>query len=94
VLPGGASWKYVDRSPSPPAGIAGVSIRDLSRTRPGVVRVAVSGKRGSYAVEASLPLTGLLVLDPPTAETGQCGQASFAGPGQGCRTNGRGVTCR
>src|SRR5262249_14726031 len=63
-------WKYVNRSATPPSGITRVTIKDLRRD---AVRVSVEGKRGAYPVDlAALPLTGLVVLDPPTAETGQC----------------------
>jgi nitrous oxidase accessory protein NosD len=92
---GGTRWKYLDKSASPPAGITGVTIRDLSTRQPGLVQISVRGRRGSYPVDpASLPLTGLLILDPPTAETGQCAEASFVGPMQSCTTDGRGVKCR
>jgi len=93
--PGGTRWTWIDKSDAPAGGITKVSIRDMSRKLPGVVQVTVVGKRGSYPVDTgSLPLTGLVVLDPPTAETGQCGQASFVGPGQVCTTNGTSVICR
>jgi hypothetical protein len=41
-----------------------------------------------------MPLTALLILDPPTAATGQCGVATFAGPRQSCTTNGKTVKCK
>ena len=70
-------------------------MKDRAKTQPGLVRVKVTGKRGSYPVDtASLPLTGLLILDPPTAATGQCGVATFVGPKPSCTTNGKRVTCR
>lgn len=91
----GTSWRYLDRSAAPPAGVTKVSIKDMSRKQPGLVRVKVTGKRGDYPVDgASLPLTGLLVLDPPTAATGQCGVATFVGPKQSCSADGKSVRCR
>jgi parallel beta-helix repeat protein len=91
----GRSWKYTNRSTDAPAGITEVAIRDLSKREPGVLGVRVTGRRGSYPVEpANLPLRALFILDPPTAETGQCGQASFAGPAASCTGNGRRVVCR
>ena len=87
-------WKYVNRSATPPGGIVGVAITDLSRMLPGLVRVHVKGRRGAYPVDpAMLPLTGFLILDPPTAETGQCGEAIFFPPTR-CTTNGVTVRCR
>jgi hypothetical protein len=65
------------------------------RARPGRVQFRVTGKRGSYPVDATaIPLTGLLVLDPPTAETGQCGEARFAGPAAECTADGTIVRCQ
>jgi hypothetical protein len=91
----GTIWKYRNRSATPPGGIATVTIRDLSDEQPGLVRVKVRGGRGSYPADpARLPLTGLVVLDPPTAGTGQCGVATFVAAGRRCTTNGKAVACR
>ena len=90
----GTTWTWIDRGASPLGGIATVSLKHLSSQQPGLVRFKVVGRRGDYAVDpAKLPLTGLLVLDPPTAETGQCGATSFAGAAQQCATNGKSVRC-
>jgi parallel beta-helix repeat protein len=91
----GTTWTWDDRSADPPAGIAKVSVKDLSRKQPGRVRFKVRGKRGTYPVDpAQLPLTAIFSLDPPTAETGQCGPASFPAPTRRCRTDGKHVACR
>ena len=88
-------WKFQDRGADPAAGVTGVAIKDLSRKTPGLVQVSVKGKRGAYAIDPSaLPLTGLLILDPPTAATGQCGEATFARPAATCTSDGRSVRCR
>jgi parallel beta-helix repeat protein len=88
-------WKYVNRSDAPPSGVARVAITDLSRRTPGLVQFSVKGRRGFYPVNvANLPLTGTLIFDPPTAETGQCGQTAFANPPSACKNNGRAVRCR
>jgi parallel beta-helix repeat protein len=91
----GTSWKYVDKTTTPPGGITSLSIKDMSKKQPGLLKVKVTGKRGSYPVDtASLPLTGLLILDPPTAPSGQCGVATFVGPEQSCRADGKSVKCK
>lgn len=91
----GTTWKYLNKSATPPAGITTAIVKDRSKKAPGVVQVKVIGKRGSYPVDPlSLPLTGLLILDPPTAATGQCGVATFGGPGQSCTASVRSVTCK
>ena len=49
--------------------------------RPDVVKFTMSGSKGGFAtLPVSLPLAATMVLDPPTAETGQCGEVGFAGP--------------
>jgi parallel beta-helix repeat protein len=91
----GTSWKYVNKTVTPPSGITSVTIKDMSKKQPGLLKVKVTGKHGSYPVDTlSLPLTGLLILDPPTAATGQCGVATFVGPKQSCATDGKGVKCK
>ncbi len=91
----GTSWKYVDKSATPLGGITTLTLKDVSRKQPGLLKVKVAGKRSSYPVDpASLPLTGFLILDPPTAATGQCGVATFVGPKQRCTTDGRAVKCK
>ena len=91
----GTSWKYVDKSVTPPGGITTVTVKDMAKKQPGLLKVKVVGKRGDYPVDtASLPLTGLLILDPPTAASGQCGVATFVGAEQACTTDGKGVKCR
>lgn len=93
VARGGDAWKYVNRSDNPPGGIRSVAIRDLSRREPGLLKIRAVGRRGSYQVATSdLPLTAFFSVDPPTAETGQCGVADFA-PAD-CTRNGRRVACR
>ncbi|MEW6271638.1 MAG: hypothetical protein AB1689_20335, partial [Thermodesulfobacteriota bacterium] len=95
AAPNGLGWRYVNRSAAPPGGITSVVLKDLSRQEAGRVRFTVRGARGSYPIDpAALPLEGLLILDPPTAETGQCGRAAFAGPAPSCRGDGRSVVCR
>ena len=91
----GTSWKYVNKSVTPPGGITTVTVKDLSKRQPGLLQVKVAGSAAAYPVDtASLPLTGLLILDPPTAATGQCGVATFVGPEQACTMDGKGVKCR
>jgi hypothetical protein len=91
----GLQWRYVHRGASPPGGITGVVVRDRSSQQPGLVRFRVRGTRAALAIPpAKLPLGAMLVLDAPTAETGQCGVASFAAPASGCRSNGHSLVCR
>jgi len=91
----GGRFTYVDESASPQAGIGRVAIEDRSHEVPGLVEFRVKGRRGTYPVDpALLPLTALLVLDPPTAETGQCAAASFPGPTGRCRATQKAISCR
>lgn len=66
---------------------------------PQLVKFSVSGRSGSYATSPlALPLEATVVLDPPTAETGECGAATFPGPAPApaCAYNATGSTlsCR
>jgi hypothetical protein len=91
----GGTIKYTNKSATPDAGIIGITIKDLSGLSPGLVQFNVRGRRGAYPVDAAdLPLSGLFVLDPPTAETGQCVRATFAGPVPACTTDGKSVRCK
>jgi parallel beta-helix repeat protein len=95
ALRGSAGWKYTDRSESPPGGIRSVVIRDRSGREPGVVRFRVRAGRGAYAVAPEdLPLAAALSVDPPTAETGQCGSVAFTGAGGTCTLGAKRVICR
>lgn len=58
-------------------GIVKVGVK-LKPSIPGFVKFKVSGKNGTYTVTSpDLPVTGILVLDPPAATTGQCIEARF-----------------
>lgn len=86
----GAVWRYLDQRPTAPGGITSVIVKDLSSRQPGLIEVRVKGRRGSYAIDpAATALTGHVILDPPTAETGQCGAAAPA-----CRLDARTAICR
>jgi parallel beta-helix repeat protein len=88
----GTRWTYVNRSAAPPGGVTRVVIKDLSSRVPGLVEFRVQGVRGSYPVDATqLPLGAFVVVDAPTAETGQCGHAAF--PAATCAHDGAIVRC-
>ena len=56
-------------------------IGEVGNTVRGRLRFVVMGRSGSYQTDASrMPLRGMVVLDPPTAATGECGEAVFPGP--------------
>jgi parallel beta-helix repeat protein len=95
AAPTRGTWKYANRSADPPGAVTAVTVKDLSKNTPGLVRVGVKARRGAFAVDPTrLPLTALVVLDPPTAETGQCGKAAFPGPMPTCTADARAVRCR
>lgn len=80
-LVNGASTAFTFRTTQAVAGV--IDKLKLSRTsaRPDLVKVTMSGKRGAFATTAPvLPLTAIVVLDAPTAATGECGEVTF-GPG-------------
>jgi len=88
------AWTYKNAGTVVPA-IAGITTVQIKRypAKPGTLKVKVLGKNGGYAVDAgALPLVPTVVLDPPVAETGGCGEAVFAS----CAATGggRAVKCR
>lgn len=86
----GKRWRYVDKRGTPISGITSVTIKDLSTRQPGLIDVRVKGRHGDYSAAANAAtLTGTVVLDPPTAETGQCGFATAA-----CTADSRSTRCR
>jgi len=81
---GGTTWRYKNAAGTI-LGIRRVLLRDISNavgnTVRGRLRFVVMGRSGSYQTDASkMPLRGMVVLDPPTAATGECGEAVFPGP--------------
>jgi hypothetical protein len=109
LIPGGAydavtkiGWKmngtgtvFTYKHPVP--GISGIVKAQvkISTKNPNLVTFQAQGKAGSYPVSQSqIPLKGTMVIDSPTAETGQCGEATFPGPSPipYCRFNGSGST--
>ena len=81
-------------------GIRRVQLRDVSNavgnTVRGRLRFVVMGRGGNYQTDASkMPLRGMVVLDPPTSATGECGEAVFPGPPGGtCAFNSVGSMLR
>ena len=72
-------------------------IRSISLTRAdNVVRFRVAGKHSDYRIpESALPLSMTVVLDPPRAATGVCGETVLANATCvfGGTGNGRRVVC-
>jgi hypothetical protein len=78
----GTKWTYVNRGPTPPAGIVRATLQDRSSKAPGLVAISVKGEHGAFAATAAV--TASVVLP----DLGQCYSASFPGPSpNGCRLN-------
>ncbi len=74
-------WTYVDKTSPPLARITRVELQRLAEPDTGWLRFLIIARRLPLSLGAAdLPLAGLLVLDPPAAVTGQCGEAHFLGP--------------
>jgi hypothetical protein len=89
----GTAWTYRNAS-----GLDGITkLRGTTKpTSPGLVKVKVTGKNGSYATPSALPVTGAVVFDPESGATGQCVEATFPGPAPSpsCTFNGSTLKCR
>ena len=78
----GTSWKYKNAG-NPIPLVSGIFRAQLKAytSIPGKYKFQVKGKNANYTVNtANLPLQGTLVIDTPTAETGQCGETTFQVP--------------
>ncbi|MCW5892535.1 MAG: hypothetical protein KIT14_18635 [bacterium] len=78
----GTSFTYKNAGNPVPlvGGIQKISIKNITKT-PGLFKVGISGKNGSYGVlPANIPVTVTVIFDPPFAASGQCGEAFFPGP--------------
>jgi hypothetical protein len=83
-----SSWRYRSRT-----GVQGIVKVLLKPNASGLFKFIVGGKNGSYGVPANaLPLHATLVIDSPTAMTGQCGEVHY-GAGS-CAFNGSATTVR
>jgi hypothetical protein len=77
----GTAWTYVNPTSGNTRGIYSVTIRETSADDSVLLSFTAKGRRGAYAVgTADLPLSTQFILDSPTADTGQCGEARFTGP--------------
>lgn len=86
-----SGWKY--RSHTGP-GIVKVALKPSRRTA-GAIQFSVKGQNGSWPVSPSgLPLRATIVLDPPYAMTGECGEANFAAASCAATGSGSTVRCR
>jgi len=91
IVPGGASWRtngstswsYREKV-SPVAGIGKITLKSRA---PGEFKFVISGRDGAYLAPTGAAVTATLVLDPPLADSGQCGEATYPG----CRILGGGA---
>jgi cysteine-rich repeat protein len=93
VAHNGLIWLYRDQGlGGPPAG--GID-RIGVRLRGTVVEFLVKGTSDAYAAAAAdTPFVATLVFDPPIAEAGACGEATFPQAACSVRKNGATVVCR
>jgi hypothetical protein len=74
VSPSG--WKYRSRTGT---GIASASLK-VSHSVAGLIKFNVKGRNGTWSVDPThLPIGGMLILDPPNATKGECGNAAYPG---------------
>jgi hypothetical protein len=94
-LSGSATWTYKNKTGF--QGITRVVLKHVT-SLPGLIRFTVVAKFGSWVVTpATVPFRATVVVDAPTAETGQCGEVQFPGlPEPSCAFNvsGSKLTCK
>jgi cysteine-rich repeat protein len=73
----GVKWFYVNKSPTPAGGISKIAIQRVP-SPPGRFKFKVKGKQASLPpVPGNPSLAVALVLAPPVATSGQCGEAAL-----------------
>ena len=75
----GTSWGYKDKTGTVVPGIRRVTVKHKLNLAPGIFKIGVSGKEGSFTIpESELPLRLDVVLGGvPQAVAGQCAAATF-----------------
>ncbi|HEY8514733.1 MAG TPA: hypothetical protein VIS07_04365 [Candidatus Binatia bacterium] len=64
-------------------------------SKPKLLKFTMSGRRGGFAAAPpALPLSAVVVIDAPTAATGECGEIAFAPGGCAFNRNGSTLTCK
>jgi hypothetical protein len=96
IIPGGSAWvsngngSWLYRNKTAP--VAGISKIVLKSRVPGQFKFVVTGRNGSYLATTGTTVIADLVLDPPLAVNGQCGEAIYkASTAQTCRILGGGA---
>lgn len=92
----GTTWKWIDKSDTPPSGVDAVTIRRASAATPDRIKFRLRARDGSFPAHANaLPLSATLYFDAAVTGT-PCGAASFPGPMPTCVVNPRGskISCR
>lgn len=73
-----ATYRNTSTTITPIAGITKVVLRSLPINNQYVVKVF--GKKGNYVVTPGRSVKVTIITDPPLAESGECGQATYPGP--------------
>jgi len=74
----GAATSFTFRSTSPVGGLLNQLKLSKSAARPDLIKIRATGKKGAYAQNPiELPLAAIVVLDAPTAATGECGEVHY-----------------
>jgi hypothetical protein len=101
TVPGGPGWKtsksgyaWRYKNLNAPGGIVRIQLSHLTR-KPGTLKFRVLGRAGSLAIPRTrVPMKATLVVDPPIALTGQCGETAYDGSRCKFSRSGRALRCR
>jgi hypothetical protein len=90
-----ATYRNLSTTVTPIDGIVRVSIVSSTKTI-GLLKVRVRGKASNYVVPSGQSVKVTIVIDTPTAQSGQCGEARYPGPAPtpACALSSTGATLR
>lgn len=84
------TWKFV--RPAGGGAVRRAVVKKRARTGD-ALKIGVKGSAVCFAAPSSLPLSATVVLTPPRALTGQCGEVHFAGAACASRAGGQRIVC-
>jgi protocatechuate 3,4-dioxygenase beta subunit len=85
IIPGGVNWitkatRWIYRNKTGFSGITKVVLAKSKKVA-GQLKMTVKGAHATFAVAPTdLPVTATVVIDAPTATTGQCAAQTYTGP--------------
>jgi uncharacterized delta-60 repeat protein len=91
----GAGTSFTFRTTTAVGGVIDKLKLSFAAARPDLLKFSMSGRRGAFAgAPPTLPLSAIIVIDAPTAATGECGEIEFGATGCLLNRSGSTLSCK